>query len=143
MAGIKDTLTAKKIKRQDTIDLAEKVNQYFKPELNYGKSGKQDIPGTPLKIDSETLNAILKLNIPFNDKLTLIGNYERHKGRDQIFLDNQELFVGEGGERKRQLGLEYNRGGEGLSGYGKYDVDTGETEGGIQFLKRFYMGGLI
>jgi len=113
------------------------------PEINYRKSGKQDIAGTPLKIDSEILDAILKLDIPIKDKWNLIGNYERHKGRDQIFLDDQELFVGEGGERKRQLGLEYNRGGEGLSGYGKYDVDTGETEGGIQFLKRFYMGGLV
>ena len=113
------------------------------PEISYRKSGKQNIPGTPLKIDSEILDAILKLNIPFNDKLTLIGKYERHKGRDQIFLDDQELFVGEGGERIRQLGLGYNPDGEGLSGYGKYDVDTGETEGGIQFLKRFYMGGIV
>ena len=113
------------------------------PEISYRKSGKQDIPGTKLQIDSEILNAILKLDIPIQDKWNLIGNYERHKGRDQIFLDDQELFVGEGGEKKRQLGLEYNQGGEGLSGYGKYDVDTGETEGGIQFLKRFYMGGLV
>ena len=113
------------------------------PEINYRKSGKQDIAGTPLKIDSEILDAILKLDIPIKDKWNLIGNYERHKGRDQIFLDDKELFVGEGGERIRQLGLGYNQGGEGLSGYGKFDVDTGETEGGIQFLKRFYMGGLV
>ena len=113
------------------------------PEISYRKSGKQDIAGTPLKIDSEILDAILKLDIPIKDKWNLIGNYERHKGRDQIFLNNQEVFGGEGGERIRQLGLGYNLGGEGLSGYGKYDVDTGETEGGIQFLKRFYMGGLV
>ena len=113
------------------------------PEISYRKSGKQDIAGTPLKIDSEILNAILKLDIPLADKWNLIGNYERHKARDQIFLDDQELFVGEGGERIRQLGLGYNLGKEGLSGYGKYDVDTGKTEGGIQFLKRFYMGGLV
>ncbi len=113
------------------------------PEISYRKSGKQDIAGTPLKIDSEILDAILKLDIPLADKWNLIGNYERHKARDQIFLDDQELFVGEGGERIRQLGLGYNLGKEGLSGYGKYDVDTGKTEGGIQFLKRFYMGGLV
>ena len=113
------------------------------PEISYRKSGKQDIPGTPLKIDSEILDAILKLDIPIKDKWNLIGNYERHKNRDQIFLNNQEVFVGEGGERIRQLGLGYNLGKEGLSGYGKYDVDTGKTEGGIQFLKRFYMGGLV
>ena len=113
------------------------------PEISYRKSGKQDIAGTPLKIDSQMLDAILKLNIPIKDKWNLIGNYERHKSRDQIFLDNQELFVGEGGERIRQLGLGYNQGGEGLSGYGKYNVDTGETEGGIQFLKKFYMGGIV
>ena len=113
------------------------------PEISYRKSGKYNIPNTPLKIDSEILDAILKLDIPLADKLNLIGKYERHKGRAQIFLDDQELFVGEGGERIRQLGLGYNLGKEGLSGYGKYDVDTGKTEGGIQFLKRFYMGGLV
>ena len=115
----------------------------IKPEISYRKSGKYNIPNTPLKIDSEILDAILKLDIPLADKWNLIGNYERHKGRDQIFLDDQELFVGEGWERIRQLGLGYNLGKEGLSGYGKYDVDTGKTEGGIQFLKRFHMGGLV
>ena len=111
--------------------------------VNYSKSGRKDISGTPLQIDSETLNAIFNLNIPFNDKLSLLADYERNKGRDQIFLDDQELFVGEGGERIRNLGLGYNLGGEGLSGYGKYNVDTGETEGGINFLKRFITGGLV
>jgi hypothetical protein len=98
------------------------------PEISYRKSGKQDIAGTPLKIDSEILDAILKLNIPIKDKWKLIGNYERHKGRDQIFLDDKELFVGEGGEKIRQLGLEYNQGGEGLSGSGIYNIDTGDTD---------------
>ena len=111
--------------------------------VNYSKSGRQDISDTPLQIDSETLNAIFSLNIPFNDKLSLLADYERNKGRDQIFLDDQELFVGESGERIRNLGLGYNLGGEGFSGYGKYNVDTGETEGGINFLKRFITGGLV
>ena len=62
-------------------------------DINYSKSGKQDIPNTPFQIDSETLNAILSLDIPFNDKLSLLADYERNKGRDQIFLDDQELFV--------------------------------------------------
>ena len=111
--------------------------------VNYTKSGKQDIANTPLNIDSETLNLILGLKIPVSEKINMITSFERNKVRDQIGLGDQEVFVGEGGNRKRQLGLEYNRGGEGLSGYGKYDVDTGETEGGIQFLKRFYMGGIV
>ncbi len=119
------------------------ILEMIKPEISYTKSGKQNISGTPFKIDSEVIDAILKLNIPLNDKLTLLGDYERRKGRNQIFLDDQELFVGEGGERIRKLGLGYNLGKEGLSGYGKYDVDSGETEGGIQFLKRFYIGGLV
>ena len=105
------------------------------PEINYRKSGKQDIAGTPLKIDSEILDAILKLDIPIKDKWNLIGNYERHKGRDQIFLDNQEVFVGEGGERIRQLGLGYNQGGEGLSGLIMRDIDSGDTEGRIEYNK--------
>jgi len=98
------------------------------PEISYKKSGKQDIAGTPLKIDSEIIDAILKLDIPLTDKWNIIGKYERHKGRDQIFLDNQELSVGEGGERIRQLGLGYNQGGEGLSGSGIYNIDTGDTD---------------
>ena len=105
------------------------------PEINYRKSGKQDIAGTPLKIDSEILDAILKLDIPIKDKWNLIGNYERHKGRDQIFLDNQEVFVGEGGERIRQLGLGYNQGGEGLSGLIMRDIDSGDTEGRVEYNK--------
>ena len=119
------------------------ILEMIKPEVRYTKSGKQNIPNTPFEIDSEVIDAILKLNIPLNDKLTLLGDYERRKGRDQIFLDDQELFVGEGGERIRKLGLGYNLDKEGLSGYGKYDVDSGETEGGVQFLKRFYIGGLV
>ena len=46
----------------------------IKPQINYTKSGKQDIPNTPLQIDSEIIDVILKLDIPFNDKITLIGN---------------------------------------------------------------------
>ena len=94
------------------------ILEMIKPEVRYTKSGKQNIPNTPFEIDSEVIDAILKLNIPLNDKLTLLGDYERRKGRDQIFLDDQELFVGEGGERIRKLGLGYNLDKEGLSGYG-------------------------
>ena len=105
MAGIEDTLTAREIKRRDTRALAEKVNQYFKPQISFTKSGKQDIPGTPLQIDSETLGLMLELGIPLSDLWKITAKHSYGKGRDQIFLDDQELFVGEGGERIRQLGL--------------------------------------
>ena len=59
MAGLLDLINAKELKRQDTKTLAEKVNKYFNPKINFTKSGKQDIANTPLNIDSETLNLIL------------------------------------------------------------------------------------
>ena len=105
------------------------------PEISYRKSGKQDIAGTPLKIDSEILDAILKLDIPIKDKWNLIGKYERHKVRDQIGLGDQEIFVGEGGNRKRMIGAEYNPKGQGISGLIMKDIDSGDTEGRIEYNK--------
>jgi hypothetical protein len=39
--------------------------------------------------------------------------------------------------------LSYNEDGEGFSGYGKYNIDTGETEGGIKLIKKFNEGGRV
>ena len=127
MPGIEDTLTAKEIKKRDRIDLVEKINKYFKPEVSFTKSGKQDIAGTPLEMDTETLNLMLELGIPLSEAWKLTGKHSYGKSRVKEFLDDQELFVGEGSGKNQQIGLEYNQGGEGLSGYGMYDVGTGDT----------------
>tara|TARA_R110000796_G_scaffold130350_1_gene245928 strand:+ start:202 stop:594 length:393 start_codon:yes stop_codon:yes gene_type:complete len=103
--------------------------------VNYTKSGKQDINDTPFNIDKETLNAIINLNIPMSEKINMIASFERNKIRDQIGYGDQEVFVGEGGNRKRIIGAEYNPNGEGFSGYVMKDVDSGDTEGRIDFKK--------
>ena len=136
MAGIEDTLTAREIKRQDTRALAEKVNQYFKPQISFTKSGKQDIPGTPLQIDSETLGLMLELGIPLSDLWKITAKHGYGKSRDQIFLDDQELFVGEGSGKNQQIGLEYNQDGEGLRGSGIYDINTGDTDLRVDYTKK-------
>ena len=135
MAGLLDLINAKELKRQDTKTLAEKVNQYFNPKINFTKSGKQDIANTPLNIDSETLNLILGLKIPVSEKINMITSFERNKVRDQIGLGDQEVFVGEGGNRKRMIGAEYNPKGQGLSGLIMRDIDSGDTEGRIEYNK--------
>ena len=101
--------------------------------VNYTKSGKQDIANTPLSIDSETLNLILGLKIPISEKINMITSFERNKVRDQIGLGDQEVFVGESGNRKRMIGAEYNPKGQGLSGLIMRDIDSGDTEGRIEY----------
>ena len=103
--------------------------------VNYTKSGKQDIANTPLNIDSETLNLILGLKIPVSEKINMITSFQRNKVRDQIGLGDQEVFVGEGGNRKRMIGAEYNPKGQGLSGLIMRDIDSGDTEGRIEYNK--------
>jgi hypothetical protein len=136
MAGIEDTLTAKEIKKRDRIDLVEKINKYFKPEVSFTKSGKQNIAGIPLEMDIETLNLMLELGIPLSEAWKLTGKHSYGKNRAQTFLDDQELSVGEGGEKIRQLGLGYNQGGEGLSGSGVYNIDTGDTDLRVDYKKQ-------
>ena len=136
MAGIENILTAKEIKRQDTIDLAEKVNQYFKPQVSFTKSGKRDIAGTPLKMDTQILDLMLELGIPLSDLWKITAKHSYGKSRDQTFLDDQELFVGEGSGKNQQIGLEYNQGGEGLSGSGIYNIDTGDTGLKVDYRKQ-------
>jgi len=119
------------------------IGDIVKPQISYSKTGKNKLGNTPLTIDSEFLNMLVEIDLPVSDKLKLLGEYKRNKSRHQIDLQDQELFVGEGGDRARKVGLSWNEGGEGLSGYGKYNVDTGETEGGIKLLKRFEDGGRV
>jgi len=133
MAGLLDLINAKELKRQDAKALAKKVNQYFDPKINFTKSGKQDIANTPLNIDTETLNLILGLKLPLSETINMITSFERNKVRNQIGLSDQEVFVGEGGNRKRMIGAEYNPKGQGLSGLLMRNIDSGDTEGRIEY----------
>ena len=109
-------------------------------------SGDQQIYGAPAGITSnkQVVNAILKLDIPISEKINLIGDYQYGKFRDKIKYNDKEIYLEDPGSYKnRKIGLSYNEGGEGFSGYGKYNVDTGEKEGGIKFIKKFNEGGRV
>ena len=108
------------------------------------KSGKQQIKGAPdgFTIDSETYNFIVNADIPINEKISLLTKYGRDKGRDKIEKDGQELFLGEGGSRIREIGLDINPDAErGFSGNIMYDPDSNNVKGGITY--KFAEGGRI
>ena len=143
--GYKEGLTAKQFKRQETENLAAKINEYFDIKGSGSKSGKNQIMGAPdgITANTETLNAIIKMDIPIMEKINLLGSFGYGKDRFKVEKGNEELFLGEGGYKDRNIGLSYNEGGEGFSGYGKYNVDTGKTEGGLKFIKKFNEGGRV
>mgnify|MGYP003115134835 FL=1 len=123
----------------------KKITDFIKPTVEFTKSGKQDIAGTPLEIDKTTLNALVEADIPINDKLNIIANIYYGKNRDKIFFDDQEIFVDEGRGRSRDVGIKYNfdDDDQGIGLLLKKNIDTGEDEARLRFLKRFLLGGVV
>ena len=123
----------------------KKIIDFIKPTVEFTKSGRQDIPNTPLEIDKTTLNALVEADIPITDKLNIISNIYYGKNRDQIFFDDQEIFVDEGSGRSRDVGIKYNfdDDDEGLGLLLKKNIDTGKDEAMIRFLKKFLLGGVV
>ena len=107
------------------------------------KSGKQQIPGAPsgITIDQESYNFVANLDIPISEKITLLTNIAKGKGRTKIEKDNQEIFLDEGGSKSRNIGAEFNRGGEGLGGRIMYNLETGKPQLDLRFTKPFADGG--
>ena len=107
------------------------------------KSGKQQIQGAPegFTQDSEVINAIVKLDIPFNEKVNLLADYSYGKGRTRIEKDDQEIFLDEGGFKDRNVGLEFNRSGDGFGGKIMYNLESGEPQLNLKFKKSFASGG--
>jgi hypothetical protein len=106
-----------------------------------------DVPTeSPLKISgnfskskkSEILDYVASLEIPVSEKIKLIGELT---GVNSSFKDEYGKYKYD--DLIKSIGLNYNEDGEGFSGYGKYNVDTGKTEGGIKFIKKFNEGGRI
>jgi len=122
-----------------------KLSDFFKIQASGSKSGKQQIEGAPegFTIDKETFNAIIKADIPISEKIDLLASYEYGKGRDRIEKDDQELFLGEGGFKDRNIGLGFNKDGKGIGGTLMYNLDTGEPEFRIGFKKEFNKGGRV
>ena len=123
----------------------KKITDFIKPTVEFTKSGRQDIPNTPLEIDKTALNALVEADIPVTDKLNIIANIYYGKNRDQIFFDNQEIFVDEGRGRSRDVGIKYNFDDkdEGIGLLLKKNIDTGDDEARLRFLKKFLLGGMV
>ena len=123
----------------------KKITDFIKPTVEFTKSGKQDIAGTPFEIDKTTLNALVEADIPITDKLNIIANIYYGKNRDQIFFDDKEIFVGEDRDKSRDVGIKYNFDDkdEGIGLLLKKNIDTGDDEARIRFLKKFLLGGVV
>ena len=123
----------------------KKITDFIKPTVEFTKSGRQDIPNTPLEIDQTSLNALVEADIPITDKLNIIANIYYGKNRDQIFFNDKEVFVDEGRDKSRDVGIKYNfdDDDQGLSLLLKKNIDTGEDEARLRFLKKFLLGGVV
>ena len=123
----------------------KKITDFIKPTVEFTKSGKQDIAGTPFEIDKTTLNALLEMGIPLNDAFNIFADIYYGKNRDKYFYDDQEIFVDEGRGRSRDVGIKYNfdDDDQGIGLLLKKNIDTGEDEARLRFLKRFLLGGVV
>jgi hypothetical protein len=120
-----------------------KLSDFIDIQAEGSKTGKQQIQGAPegFTIDKETFNAILKADIPLSEKIDFLASYQYGKGRDRIEKDNQEIFLGEGGFKDRNVGFGFNKDGEGIGGTLMYNLETGKPQFNIGFKKRFEDGG--
>jgi hypothetical protein len=143
--GYKEGLTAKQFKRQETENLAAKINEYFDIKGSGSKSGKNQIMGAPdgITANTETFNAIINMDIPIIEKINLLGSFGFGKDRFKVEKGDEELFLGEGGYKDRNIGLGFNQGGEGLSGSVIRNLETGDNDYQVKFLKKFASGGRV
>jgi hypothetical protein len=115
-----------------------KLSDMFKINMTGSKTGKNQIDGAPEGItsDKEMYQGIMELDVPLKFKVNLLGEYAFGKSRNKIEKDGKELFLQDPasfGEKK--IGLGFNQGGDGVSGYVKKNIDTGEDEGRIDYKK--------
>jgi hypothetical protein len=143
--GYKEGLTAKQFKRQETENLAAKINEYFDIKGSGSISGKNQIMGAPdgITANTETFNAIINMDIPIIEKINLLGSLGYGKDRFKVEKGDEELFLGEGGYKDRNIGLGFNQGGEGLSGSVIRNLETGDNEYQVKFLKNLASGGRV
>jgi hypothetical protein len=143
--GYKEGFTAKQFKRQETENLAAKINEYFDIKGSGSISGKNQIMGAPdgITANTETFNAIINMDIPIIEKINLLGSLGYGKDRFKVEKGDEELFLGEGGYKDRNIGLGFNQGGEGLSGSVIRNLETGDNDYQVKFLKKFESGGRV
>jgi len=122
-----------------------KLSDFIDVQASGSKSGKQQIKGAPegITADNESINAIIKADIPISQKIDLLAEYKYGKGRTRIEDKGQEIYMDEGGFKDQDIGFGYNQGGEGISGSVMRDLRTGDDEFKIKFSKKFAEGGRI
>jgi hypothetical protein len=128
-------------KEKGSVTLADLI----KVNASGSKSGKNQIMGAPdgITADTETFNAIIKMDIPIMEKINLLGSYGYGKDRFKVEKGNKELFLGEDGYKDRNIGLGFNQDGEGLSGSVIRNLETGDNDYQLKLLKSFAEGGRI
>ncbi len=111
-----------------------------------GKSGKEQIQNAPSGITSnkETINIAGSAEIPITNNVDFLLDGQYNKFRDKIEQGDNELFLQDAPSNiDRKVGIGFNKGGEGFSGYGKYGIDSGEPELFVKYKKTFADGGRI
>jgi hypothetical protein len=143
--GYKEGFMAKQFKRQETENLAAKINEYFDIKGSGSISGKNQIVGAPdgITANTETFNAIINMDIPIIEKINLLGSFGFGKDRFKVEKGDEELFLGEGGYKDRNIGLGFNQGGEGFSGSVIRNLERGDNDYQVKFLKKFASGGRV
>ena len=80
-------------------------------------NNKSKVHPKVLLLTKKSINAIITMDIPLTEKVNLIGDLQYGKFRDRIEYNDDEIFLDDPKSyRNRNIGLEYNRGGEGFSG---------------------------
>ncbi len=126
-------------------DEGSKLTDFIDVQAAGSKSGKQQIEGAPegITADRESIDAIIKADIPISQKIDLLAKYQYGKGRTKYERDGQEIFLDEGGAKNRDIGFGFNKDGEGIGGTLMYNMETGEPEFNIGIKKSFADGGRI
>jgi hypothetical protein len=92
--------------------------------------------------DSQKIDITANVTAPITDNFSILGDIQYNKFRDKIEKGDQELFLQDTPSNiDRKVGIGYNEGGEGFSGYGKYGIDSGKPEYFVQYKKSFKDGG--
>ena len=129
------------------------LSDFIKVQGSGSLSGKQDMYSTgeksaiklPEGITSNEsfINFISTLDIPISEKISLLGDVQYTKFRNKIEKGDKELFLEDPSSYiNKKVGIGVDS-GTGITGSAKYDIDSGEPEFKIQFLKKFADGGRI
>jgi hypothetical protein len=124
--------------------LFESILDNIKITGSGSKTGKQQIVGAPSGItsDKETINLQGSAEIPITNNVDFLLDGQYNKFRDNIeYKDNQIFLEDAPSNINRKVGIGINKGGEGFSGYGKYNIDSGKPELFVKYKKTFKDGG--